>query len=328
MKNIKILPLIPLFLLAGCSNSNNNTMYTDKASVTNGKISLSFTNLNEYKAYESEKCTVNFTLNLLSSNPKPVEYKISSPKVVRESNKAEYSASSIIVDYTTISLECDIAKTCSFSATLPSSINSEKYYFSFKGNGVTYKYCLYESPDELRTKYNVKYVIDGSEVGTKQIPEGKKLSSYDWVSSDYMFSCNEWYTDSSLTNKIADDFAITQNTTVYGKKTLILKYNTPENINAAYVSGYYIIPSNGEIVIPKTFAGKEVYGILAGSFRGEVEGLKKIYIPKISAISSVQNFSECKDLETVYFEGTQSEWNSINEATFKNSVNFVFNTYK
>lgn len=121
---------------------------------------------------------------------------------------------------------------------------------------------------------------------------------------------------------------MTQNITIYGKKKTILKYNTPDETNSAFVAGYNFVPSNGEIVVPKYYAGKSIYCILAGSFWRAVEGMKKIYIPKISSISYFQNFSECKDLETVFFEGTKSEWKSINEATFKNSVTFVFNTYK
>jgi len=332
MKSFKLLSIVSLFVLAGCTNnggqSSTKTIYSDKASVTDGNISLSFTDLNEYKGYGSDTYSVSFTLNLLSSNPKPVEYKIASPKFIKEANGAEYSVNMLIMDPITISLECDIAKTYFFSTTLPTSINSENYYFSFKGNSTSYKYCLYETPDELRTKYNVKYVVDGSEVETKQIPEGRKLSSFDWVSSDYVYGCNEWFSDSSLANKINDNFTVTQNTTVYGQKKTVLKYNTPDGIQTAYVSGYNFIPSNGEIVIPKSYDGKSIYSILAGSFRGEVVGMKKIYIPKISSISDLYNFSECKDLETVYFEGTQSEWNAINQATFKSSVNFVFNTYK
>ncbi len=332
MKCCKLLSIISLFVLVGCTNNGGQgsikTIYSDKTSVTDGSISLTFTNLNEYKEFDSDIYSISFTLNLLSSNPKPVTYKIASPKFIREANGAEYSVNMFIMDPITLSLECDIAKKCSFSTKLPTSINSENYYFSFKGNGISYKYCLYETPDEFRTKYNVKYVIDGSEVETKQISEGRKLSSFDWVSSDYVYGCREWYSDSSLTNKIDDNFTVTQNTIVYGQKKTILKYLTPEGNLSAFINGYNFIPSNGEIVIPKSYAGKSIYSILAGSFTGEAEGMKKIYIPKISVISDLHNFSECKDLETVYFEGTQSEWNSINQATFKSSVNFVFNTYK
>ena len=332
-----ILLLSSIFVLAGCTISGNSntpsqnstkTIYSDKASVTEGTLTLSFTELNEYKGFGSDTYSVSFTMNLLSTDPKPVEYKIASPKFIRESNNAEYSVNMLIMDPITINLECDIAKTYSFSTTLPTSIEAENYYFSFKGNSTNYKYCLYETPDELRTKFNVKFIVDGAEVETKQIPEGRKLAAYDWISSDYIYGCNEWYSDSNLTTKITDSFVVTANTSVYGQKKTILKYNTPDGINSAYVSGYNFVPSTGEIVVPKTYSGKSIYSILAGSFRDEVVGMKKIYIPKISSISNVQNFSNCSGLETVYFEGSETEWNSINEATFKSSVTFVFNTYK
>lgn len=326
--------MLLLSSLVGCTNDGNSnqnstkTIYFDKASVVDGDVTVSFINLQEYKAYNSETYSVSFTLKLLSANPKPVEYKISSPKFIRESNDAEYSVNNWIIDLATLSLECDIAKTYSFSTTLPTSIASENYYFVFKGNNTTFRYCLYETPDELREKFSVEYVVDGNKVETKQIPEGRKLTSYDWISSDFVYGCEEWYSDASFKNKITNNFVITQNTTVYGQKKTILMYNTPSATQSAFVSGYNFIPSNGEIVIPKSYLGKPIYSILAGSFMGEVKGLKKIFIPKISAVSGSYNFSDCKDLETVYFEGTEAEWNSINGASFKNTVTFVFNTYK
>lgn len=327
----KLFSIAALFLLVGCTNDEQNlakTIYSDKATATDGNISLSFEKLDERKPFGSDAYSVSFTLKLLSSNLKPVEYKIVSPKFIREANGAEYSVNMLFGNSISLNLECDVAKTYSFSATFPTSIADDNYYFTFEGNSVIYKYCLYETPDELRTKFSVKLVIDGSEVKTIQFPERRKLSAFDWISPDYIYGCNEWYLDSSLKNQISDRFLLTQNITIYGKKKTILKYDTPDETNSAFIAGYNFVPSNGEIVVPKYYAGKSIYCILAGSFWRAVGGMKKIYIPKISSISYFQNFSECKDLETVFFEGTESEWKSINEATFKNSVTFVFNTYK
>lgn len=115
---------------------------------------------------------------MLSSNLKPVEYKIVSPKFIREANGAEYSVNMLFGNSISLNLECDVAKTYSFSATFPTSIADDNYYFTFEGNSVIYKYCLYETPDELRTKFSVKLVIDGSEVKTIQFPERRKLSAF------------------------------------------------------------------------------------------------------------------------------------------------------
>lgn len=324
----KYIFLIPFILIAGCTSGNTkNTAYTDKTIIRNGSLTLSFSKLSSYKSYSDDTYSVSFSIGLLSSNTKPTEFKISSPRFVREKNKAEYT-DRFFLNPSIIRLECDIEKSCSFSTVLPTSFESDNYYFEFNGNGVNYKYCLYPVPDELRSTITVSYIIDGKKVESKKMPEGKKISSYDWVSSDCVFGCNEWYLDSSMTKKITDDSVIADDVALYGRKKSILKYNTPESSNSAFVSGYNFIPSNGEVVVPKEYSGKKVYSILAGSFRGDVPGMKKIYIPKISSISSVDNFTNCRDLETVYFEGLAVEWQSMNAAKFKSSVKIVFNSYK
>lgn len=332
MKNYLIF-VSAVFVLTGCSGNGSNknstrVVYKDVPSLSDGDLTLSFTNLLARKSYGSETCSVSFTMNLLNSNPKPLEFNISSPKFIRESNGAEYSVSGFITNPITMKLECDIEKTYSFSTTLPTGIGDDKYYFSFRGNSVNYKFCLYDKPDELRKKYTVKYVVDGAQVDAQQVTEGKKLGDYGWTAIDYVYGCNEWYSDSGFTKKIADSSVVTSDTTVYGQRTTILKYITPDAISSAYVSGYNFVPSNGEVVIPRSYVGRSIYGILAGSFSDSVTGMKKIYIPKITTISDLQNFNNCSDLETVYFEGTEAEWNSINKASFKKSVTFVFNTYK
>ena len=334
MKKNYLLTLIPFLFFTGCSSNeanndlSNRMVYSDNAIITEDELTISFSELKERKGYNLDTYSTSFEMSLLSSNPKQVEYKIYSPKFVRESNDAEYSVDSFYFNPKTVTLECDIAKTLSFSTTLPTSITEENYYFTFKDNTTTYKFCLYETPDELRAKYNVKFVVDGNEEYTKEIAERKKLSNYDWVSSDYVYGCNVWYSDPNFTTKITDSFVVNSNITVYGKKQTILKYKLSDVTNTAYVNGYNFVPSTGEIVIPKVYDGRSIFGIMAGSFMHDIIDMKSIYFPKKCRILEYNYFSNCTDLETVYYEGNEEEWNSINQGTFKDTVTFVFNTYK
>ena len=332
MKN-NIIPLtiiLSSLALVGCNISKNNPsskrvdLYTDEATYTKNDIAISFTNLNEYSFDNTQ---VSFYLEMVSSKIEKTKYKIASPQVVRESNGAKYDVSGLWFDPTTIELECDIKKTTSFSFTIPTPLSEEKYYFEFKGNDEQIRYHLYEKPDELREKITVHCNFGNGDNGTLVVPKGRKLSSYNWISSDYIYGCYQWYFDSAKSNSIQDSYVVNEEITIYGNKVTILKYNTPSGITSAYVSGYNFIPSSGQIIIPKEYNNLSIYSILAGSFPNQVVGMKEIYIPKTVKISSYMNFNSCRDLTTVYFEGTETEWASVNEATFKNTVTIIFNSY-
>ena len=307
MKKNILLPLIPLFILAGCTNGGSNqnstkTVYSDKASVVDGNITISFTGLNEYKGFGSETYSVSFTLNLLSSNPKPVEYKIATPKFIRESNSAEYSVNMLIMDPITLSLECDIAKTYSFSTTLPTSIASENYYFTFKGNDVTYKYCLYETPDELRADRKVEYYISNKLVNTVTVKHKRKLTSYVYEGSDNLTYCEKWCLDSNRKTGVGS-ITITEDIKLYGASESNLKWSYDNST----LNGVNHVPSNGILLLPETTAGKQ-YSI--GNYAIKDITVKKIYIPKTITKIYGGNFTGIGSA-IICFEGTEQEWKDL-----------------
>ena len=332
----KVLLLLSVlaFSLGGCSKSSNENsapqsnkldLYTDKCSFVEDDLEFNFKAPTERKIGETYDFDV--SLELTNRNAKAVDFKIDKHQIIRESNNAEYSTSVLAIF--PISLECDVKKTLTFSSTLPTSIKEDKYHLNIKYGEKEVVYHFYEMPDEMRAKIDVKLMVDGELVETKQFPEGKEFNNCSWVSADYIYGCNEWFLDSSLKNKVTEDYKVNNALTIYGRKTSVLKYQLPDAISSSYVSGYNFIPDSKEIVIPKSFEGKQVYGILAGSFRGDCSGLKSIYIPRtITTISSSYNFSSCSDLEFVYFEGSQTEWQAKNEATYPSKTQIVFNTYK
>ncbi|MCR5309263.1 MAG: ADP-ribosyltransferase [Bacilli bacterium] len=329
MRKALLLPLL-LTCLTNCSSIEEenfsrkpNQLYSDHASFTDGTLEFNFHNIEEYS--QTDNCLLYVTMDLTSRDTTPVEFKFDSLKVYRESNNAEYAVSGYVMSKFT--LQCDIKKTIKFSCTVPTSYKKDKYKLEMKYNSKELTYHFYEMPDELRKDIDVTFVIDGVKNSVKA-KEGRPLDIYEWISTDYIYGCNEYYFENDYKTKVELDYLVKEPITLYGKRTTVLKYQTPDGINAAYVSGYNFIPSSGEIVIPKSFSGLSIYSILAGSFKNECKGLQTIYIPRNVKISSSYNFYLCSELKTVHFEGTEAEWKTVNEAIYPSTTEIIFNSYK
>ena len=323
--------LFSVVALATISSCGNNTTgksfeaYSDCASFKAGNIDFAFTGLNEYSV--SGNYRVGFTLELINRNTKAQKITINNALYIRESNGAEYSNNSFAYNIPYI-LECDIKQTISFSTTLPTSYKNDKYSLRLSYNSSSVVFHLYNKPNELKKQVEVKYEIDGAIVKTKKLLEGDTFGDFYWESSDYIYGCKNWYYDSNYQSIVRNTDTISYSLTIYGSKQIILKYNLPESASSSFVSGYNFIPPTGEIVIPRSYSGRKVHSILAGAFMSYCGGLIAIYIPKTVKISDAYNFYSCMDLEYVYFEGTQYEWEEMNEAQYPSKTQIIFNRYK
>ena len=320
----KYLIALPFFLLSltGCSFKKGADVYSDKPAFNDGDLSFEFSKVSG--DILSDNYSLYITLDVVNKNTKSTTISFDEGKITKESNNAEYTVSGPFSKK--YNLECDIKYTATFTSVLPTSIKADQYVFYLKYNSKEIRFHLYETPDELREKIEVKYIVDGNQVNTIKVPKGRYLPSYCWVSENYIYGCQEWYLDNKATNGVTSEYVVNEPITLYGYKQEILKYS--ESSNNFYVKGYNFIPSSGEIVIPRTYHGKTIYSILAGAFNLSCAGLKSIYIPKNTRISGTYNFSYCVDLEYVYFEGSESEWESVNEASYPIMTKIVFNTYK
>ena len=244
----------------------------------------------------------------------------------RESDGADYGIGTY-TDISDITLRCDLSwgTTCIF--TLPTSPEDETYYVRFTLLGDNYKFYLEDKPDSLKTQYKVNLYIDDIFSKSVNIAEGNSFSDIEWISFDYVYYCNTWYYDKDFTDSVGLD-KISSEVDLYGTSNPILKYNCPDSIKSCFVSGVNYIPKSGEIVVPRSYNNKTIYSLLAGAFNLDLPGLKSIYIPlDISHISS-NNFTSLTDLISIYFEGTSTQWDTINEATIPYDIEVVFNTYK
>ncbi len=322
-----------LSLLSSCGGkapsaktNSRKTTYIDYPTIVDGSLSLTLDMMSDNQTAASLH---SFTLSVVSSELKPVTFTVSSPKIIRESNGAEYTAHLQAVS-PELTLECDVPGALFYFATLPTNASEDHYYFSFQGNKTTYRFYLYEMPDHLREQRKVYYSVDGMQ-GTFFVPDGRFLSSYDWISRDYIYGCDKWYADSSFTEALPEDYIVRNDIVIYGKKQSILKYGLYPNGLEYKTTGYNFIPSTGEIVVPKFFEEKAVFAISSGTFGDQATGLKTLYIPKLSSVSFINNFHNCKDLETIYFEGTRDDWEKVTDTSMLSlpeKTRVIFGVYK
>jgi len=330
MKNKKLLVFVLTLIssLTSCDfkafSEDEFVGYADGSVVTNDNLELNMSNLSIYEY--SEKYSISFSMYIKNTDSKSITTSLENYICYRDSDGADYGMTSTS-DISDITLNCDLSwgTTCMF--TLPTSPADETYYVFFNLLGDTYKFYLNDKPDDLKTQYKVSFYIDGIFSESVNIAEGKSFSNIDWISSDYVYYCNTWYYDKDLTDSVGLD-ELSGEVDLYGTNNLILKYNCPDSTTSCFISGVNYIPKSGEIVVPRSYINKTIYALLSGAFNYNLDGLKTIYIPlDISRISS-NNFTSLTDLENICFEGTSSQWNSINDATIPSDVEVIFNTYK
>ena len=311
--------------LSGCSNSHTKIhTYLDKQFSNYDDIELSFSDIG-IDSYISSQCYINFSLELTNKGTKTIEFNYDDAHINNDSNNNE-----IIVGNKSgkITLEHDVQKQLYFTATLPSSYDDEKYTFSLTSGLKEILFHMYEMPDDMRQQFEVKYVVNGEVVKTNTVHEGKELGQYEWMSSDTIYGCRQWRLDVSSELYILPNYRVYESLTLYGNKTPCLYYDVISDSDYSFVKGVVFVPNSGELFIPKMFEGKQVQKILSGALNRTTMGIKTVYIPETINFIDSDNFSYCGDLETIYFEGSEEEWQSINKAAVPPYTRVVFNTYK
>lgn len=313
----------PLFACGGIGGAKNTyELYLDY----NTNETDTYTFAIECSEWGHTNIDVDFDIAIKNITIKTLTFRFHSAKLVRESTGAEYSVGSFFGEgFEKITLESDLTEEEEFSSTIPTSYKTEKYRFEISLNKDRYIFYLYEKPDELRAKHTVSYSVNGEIVRTEEVADGRTPSLEGYEDLENSIKCRAWFFDSEFRNQVNGSFKIKENITVYGKLIDIFEVNTYwqeiEKIN--------FIPACGEIVIPKVYNGfyiKSLDSYCFGRSSDELKGLKTIYIPK--GITIYSYFSYCPDLGTVYYEGTEKEWNSACWHKPPTRVKVVFNTYK
>ena len=155
-KTVVLLPLIIVVFSSCSSNTENvdmyaNNLYSDKECFKDDKLEFNFHDIEEY--HQGDTYLTYVSMDLVSRDTKPVEVKLDSLKMIRESNNAEYAVSGYYQSKFT--LECDIKKTIKFSSTIPTSYKTDNCRLEFKYNSKDLIYHFYEMPDELRKDIDI-----------------------------------------------------------------------------------------------------------------------------------------------------------------------------
>ena len=130
-------------IINGSTNASpKHTAYLDSPTVVNGNLTLTFSLFADNS--QNVSSPVLLYLTLVSSNLKPVKFKVSDGKVTREANGAEYLADFQIAN-SEITLQCDMPSSFYVVTALPTNVLTEKYHFTFVGNSTPYRFNLYNS---------------------------------------------------------------------------------------------------------------------------------------------------------------------------------------
>ena len=318
LKNSFKFIIILLFLfLVSCTKKSNITY--DDGQIVNGDLELRFGSYSDYSSYYSLSNNLNISIKIINHNPKPYTFSIEKATVIRESNKAEYAA-----QYTNeIVLECDMEKSISFSASLPTSVSEDNYYLDIKEKHSTYRFYLYETPISQRKDITITYKVDDKIVKEQKIKGGRIFNSLiDYINEDRTkyVSASNWSLDGVVINK---NTIINNDIVVESKSSNI--FNTYTSSGYTTISGVNFIPKDGILVIPSQINGKTV----SISSIGYSDELKELYLPLNFNISYSLSLTSCHNLTKVYYEGTEAEFSKITsgKSIYKNANTvIIYNT--
>lgn len=291
---------------AESKDSNSKDIYLDNSIIENESFKLELKS--NYCSGQSNNYSLSLYFDLLNKEYSTKTFTIKNVKLVKVSTKAEYT-----VNYNEkISIEAELTRSISFSATIPSDIKNDEYKLTFEIESYKVTFYLYETPDSLRADRKVTYYINdylnNTEVHTDTVKDKRKLSTtYTYESSDNLTYCNTWYTDSSFSTVFSLNTPITADIALYGRAVNNIKWTSLSSDVYAFVNGINHVPSNGVLVIPSKYMNKE---LCIGLYAIKDISASKIYIPKTVHTIYSGNFTGIGNA-TIYYEGTEEEWKAL-----------------
>lgn len=327
-----ILLLLSLLALSSCGGDNtpteiitpkeNLTVYLDysEASTSNYRVKVHNASASSYEAGNNS-----FSITLLIKNltTQTQEISFSNLKLVRESTGASYTIGNSWLNQP-LKLDSEIEGSVSFSSTIPTTLE-EKYYFSVDFKDISYKVFLYETPDELREDLIVTYNIGSTTVHAETVKKGRTLTS------DYTYD-DELHQNYTSTWKDSNGKSYTKGTKI--EENVVLSGTLQSNLTLSttgsdvytYINGIRHVHPDGKVVILDKYYDKEV--CLGNYAIHNTTKIKEIYLPSTLHYIYNGNFSDCGNLKTIYYAGTQEEWDLIPKdlVTIPSSVSIVFNT--
>lgn len=209
----------------------------------------------------------------------------------------------------------------------PTPLDEGRYSLSALINNVNYYVHLYNKPDSERVNYTVNYLVDNKTVKTMTVKENKPIGEdYIYENPNHLTSCNIWKDNND--KPIGSGTKVNSNLTISGKEKSNISFvskNDPTIELSASSLDY--IPSDKVVVVPNEQNGLEVNELADNLFFSKQ--VKTIYLPKSIQKIGSNNFFRCSILEGINYEGTEEEWNAINNLSKENipdNVKINFNT--
>ena len=322
IKSLLLLP-IALVTLTGCARPNVTStyeIYSDIPSFSDGDYDFYFTPIKD--KVKKDVHNISFSMLLVYSGQSSVSLRFYDPIFTNEiSGKQIYAEGYKVLRY---QLTPDSYQIVDFTCELSAPLSQEHQNFSFQYLDKQLVFHLYERPDDVRTKYDVTFELSDGTKEVRKIPEGRSPIDYPWVSLDNLRSARAFYSDEEMTEKVDSEFVITGPTTLYCDPEQILNFTAIDETTYA-VSKVNFVPTNGEIVFPKTFDGKKVTKINEYVTNG-LKRLNVVYIPKYTEIAE-NNFTH-RALSIIHFEGSEDEWKAINKSPVSEDVEMIYFSYK
>ena len=253
--------------------------------------------------WDGASVDINLEVTNLASSQK--KFTFANAKVVREGDNVNCAVSTN--QATSPTLDANYKHEISyFCSSLKESVRDHNYHFVVDINNVSFKLHLYERPDELRKDCKVSYQIDGKEVHSKTVKEGRLLAeTYVYESPLHDTYATIWYDANHL--PVTALSVIKDNVVLTGDLTTANSYTVDGDY--AYLDAVSYIFSDDVVVVAGTYQGKQVNTIAANVFFQSQA--KKVYLPASITDLGTRNFQLCLSLEAIYFAGTQAQWDAV-----------------
>lgn len=314
-----VLPLLVCACSADGGKRTVHTAYLDEGVLTTDVVRLSWDPYLQDRTIAFDDCHLTIDINVKNLTTETAkEFEFTDYEVVRESTNAVYAVTS---SKNKVTLDGEISGQVSFSTTIPTSLE-EHYYFTVKVLDFSFRLNLYEKPDELCEDLYVEYYVDKRIAYTEKAKKGKPFApSYVYESPDHLSYCDKWKDKSG---NQASSSRLDHDIELYGVTSPTLKTLTTSSDQYLYVYGLNHLHSDGVVVVPEKYNGKEL--CLYTYALHDNKNIKEVYLPRSLHQIAVGNFEKCPSLTTIYYAGSESEWQEIPNASYMPSnVKMVYN---
>ena len=318
-KTLKKLALLPILTMLFSCGSNNSSYeyhaYCDMFQFYQNDMQINF-------AYERHSANPIAYMTVINKSVYPVKVSVSDAKIIRETTSAQYT-----VDYTphVANIESDMFTDFYFNSALPTSTADENYEIRFTLNNYRFFVKLYEMPDELREDVTLTYTINNEVVHQETMKQGREIKkTYVYETDDHQSYASYWKDEDGMSYGLGR--RVDYDVTLYGTLEYSLKLLTTTSDVFVYINGVNHVHSDGKVVVAPTYLDKEV---CIGNYAFyQNPDIKEIYLPTTLHQIYNGNFLGCGNLTTIYFAGSQEQWEAIPKSTVQlpETVSIVYNT--